>query len=46
VLVEQNAALALEFADLVYVLSGGSVRYAGPAAGAQTLDIVRRAYLG
>jgi branched-chain amino acid transport system ATP-binding protein len=46
VLVEQNASLALEFADRAYVLSHGRVRYAGQAAGAQTAEIVRRAYLG
>ncbi len=46
VLVEQNASLALEFADRAYVLSHGRVRYAGPAAEADTLAIVRQAYFG
>jgi branched-chain amino acid transport system ATP-binding protein len=46
VLVEQNAALALEFADRAYVLAHGRLCYAGPAAGADTLAAVQRAYLG
>jgi hypothetical protein len=46
VLVEQNAALALELARYAYVLETGTVALEGPAADLRTNDHVRRAYLG
>jgi branched-chain amino acid transport system ATP-binding protein len=46
VLVEQNAALALELACYAYVLETGTVALQGPAAELRTNDHVRRAYLG
>jgi branched-chain amino acid transport system ATP-binding protein len=46
VLVEQNAALALELARYAYVLETGTVALQGPAAELRTNDHVRRAYLG
>jgi branched-chain amino acid transport system ATP-binding protein len=46
VLVEQNAALALELAGHAYVLETGAVALEGPAAELRTNDHVRRAYLG
>ncbi|HEX2478719.1 MAG TPA: ABC transporter ATP-binding protein [Geminicoccaceae bacterium] len=46
VLVEQNAALALELARYAYVLEMGAVALEGPAAELRTNDHVRRAYLG
>jgi branched-chain amino acid transport system ATP-binding protein len=46
VLVEQNAALALELARYAYVLETGAVALEGPAAELRTNDHVRRAYLG
>jgi branched-chain amino acid transport system ATP-binding protein len=46
VLVEQNAALALELARYAYVLETGAVALEGPAAQLRTNDHVRRAYLG
>jgi branched-chain amino acid transport system ATP-binding protein len=46
VLVEQNASLALEFADYAYVLAHGRICHAGPAADARTAETVRRTYLG
>jgi branched-chain amino acid transport system ATP-binding protein len=45
-LVEQNAALALELADHAYLLETGRVVLAGPAAALRENDAVRRAYLG
>jgi branched-chain amino acid transport system ATP-binding protein len=45
-LVEQNAALALELADRAYVLETGQVVISGPAAEVRSNDNVRRAYLG
>ncbi|SEL79724.1 ABC transporter ATP-binding protein [Streptacidiphilus jiangxiensis] len=45
-LVEQNAALALELADHAYVLEVGAVRLSGPAAELAASDEVRRLYLG
>ncbi|CAA9244445.1 MAG: Branched-chain amino acid transport ATP-binding protein LivF [uncultured Corynebacteriales bacterium] len=46
VLVEQNAALALELADTAYVLEAGRTVLSGPAAEIRTEESVRRAYLG
>jgi branched-chain amino acid transport system ATP-binding protein len=45
-LVEQNAALALELADRAYVLETGQVVLAGSAAEVRSNESVRRAYLG
>jgi branched-chain amino acid transport system ATP-binding protein len=45
-LVEQNAALALELADRAYVIETGRVVLSGAAADIQRDDAVRRAYLG
>jgi branched-chain amino acid transport system ATP-binding protein len=45
-LVEQNAALALELADCAYVLETGQVVLAGSAAEVRSNESVRRAYLG
>ncbi len=45
-LVEQNAALALELADTAYVLEAGRTVLSGPAAEIRTEESVRRAYLG
>lgn len=44
--VEQNAALALEVADVAYVLEAGEVALSGPADELAADDNVRRAYLG
>ncbi|GAA5020236.1 hypothetical protein GCM10025734_74290 [Kitasatospora paranensis] len=44
--VEQNAALALELADHACVLDVGRVRLEGPAAELSRSDEVRRLYLG
>ncbi|HEY6748729.1 MAG TPA: ABC transporter ATP-binding protein [Mycobacteriales bacterium] len=44
--VEQNAALALELADTAHVLEAGRTVLAGPAAEIRAEDSVRRAYLG
>ena len=46
VLVEQNAALALEIASYAYVLETGAVAIAGPAVELRGNEHVRRAYLG
>jgi ABC-type branched-subunit amino acid transport system ATPase component len=46
VLVEQNAALALELAELAYVLEVGRVALHGPAAELAATDEVRDRYLG
>jgi ABC-type branched-subunit amino acid transport system ATPase component len=46
VLVEQNAALALELADVAYVLEVGRVALHGPAAQLAASDDVRHRYLG
>jgi len=46
VLVEQNAQMALDFADYAYVLEGGKVRLEGPAHELKTSSLVREAYLG
>ncbi len=45
-LVEQNAAMALELADTAYLIETGRVVLAGPAADLKRDDAVRRAYLG
>jgi branched-chain amino acid transport system ATP-binding protein len=45
-LVEQNAALALDLADHAYVLETGRVALAGPPAILKQDDAVRRSYLG
>ena len=45
-LVEQNAAIALELADHAYVLETGRVVMSGPAAELRKNDAIRRSYLG
>jgi len=45
-LVEQNASLALDLADHVYLLETGRVVAAGPCATLKGDDTVRRSYLG
>jgi branched-chain amino acid transport system ATP-binding protein len=45
-LVEQNAALALELADAAYVLAAGRTVLSGPTAEIRAEDSVRRSYLG
>jgi len=45
-LVEQNAALALDLADAAVLLENGRVALSGPAAMLRNDDGVRRAYLG
>jgi branched-chain amino acid transport system ATP-binding protein len=45
-LVEQNAAMALELADRAYVLESGHVSLEGAAAELQKTDVVRKLYLG
>ena len=45
-LVEQNAAMALELADRVYVLESGHVSLEGGAAELAKTDMVRKLYLG
>jgi len=45
-LVEQNAAMALDVADLAYVLELGAVSLSGPAAELANTDAVQRLYLG
>jgi branched-chain amino acid transport system ATP-binding protein len=45
-LVEQNAALALELADHAYLLETGRVVMGGPAADLRRDDAIRRSYLG
>jgi branched-chain amino acid transport system ATP-binding protein len=45
-LVEQNAAMALEIADRGYVLETGAIVASGSAAALRLDDGVRRAYLG
>lgn len=46
ILVEQNAHLALEFADRVYVLETGKVTLGGPAKDLRNSEEVKEAYLG
>ena len=45
-LVEQNAAIALELAGSAYLMETGRVVLSGPAADIKRDDAVRRAYLG
>jgi len=45
-LVEQNAGLALDFADHAYVLESGRIALSGSAQEIKDNDEVRRAYLG
>jgi len=45
-LVEQNAAMALELADHAYLLETGRVVMSGPAADLKKDDAIRRSYLG
>jgi branched-chain amino acid transport system ATP-binding protein len=45
-LVEQNAKLALELADHVFLLETGRVVMSGPSAALTQDDSIRRAYLG
>ena len=45
-LVEQNAAIALDLADHAYLLETGRVVMSGPAADLRRDDAVRRSYLG
>jgi branched-chain amino acid transport system ATP-binding protein len=45
-LVEQNAALALEIADRGYVLQSGRVMAEGPAAQLRAGDVLRASYFG
>ena len=44
--VEQNAAMALELADHAYVIETGRVVLSGTAAEIKRNDAVRRSYLG
>jgi branched-chain amino acid transport system ATP-binding protein len=45
-LVEQNAAMALELADYAYLMETGTLVLAGPAAEVKSDEAVRRSYLG
>jgi branched-chain amino acid transport system ATP-binding protein len=45
-LVEQNASLALDLADHVYLLETGRVALSGPSEQIRNDESVRRAYLG
>jgi len=45
-LVEQNAALALDLADTAYVLETGTVVMSGPAADLKNDEGIRKSYLG
>jgi branched-chain amino acid transport system ATP-binding protein len=45
-LVEQNAALALELADHAYVLETGRVVMSGKSADVKNNDAIRKSYLG
>jgi branched-chain amino acid transport system ATP-binding protein len=45
-LVEQNAAMALDLADHAYLLETGRVVLSGTAQDIKNDDAVRRAYLG
>ena len=45
-LVEQNAVMALEYADRAYVLENGCVTLSGPSRELANNENVRRAYLG
>jgi branched-chain amino acid transport system ATP-binding protein len=45
-LVEQNAAMALDLADHAYLLETGRVVMSGPSAELRQNDAIRRSYLG
>jgi branched-chain amino acid transport system ATP-binding protein len=45
-LVEQNAHMALKYADKVYLLEQGQVTFEGTAGELERDDVIRRAYLG
>lgn len=45
-LVEQNAALALELANQAYLIETGSIAISGPAATIRDDEIIRNSYLG
>ena len=45
-LVEQNAALALELADHAYVLETGRVVMSGKASVVKSDEAIRKSYLG
>ena len=45
-LVEQNAAIALELADHAYLIETGRLVMAGPAADVRGDENIRRSYLG
>jgi len=45
-IVEQNAALALDLADSVYLLETGKVVLNGPSAVIQSDETLRKSYLG
>jgi branched-chain amino acid transport system ATP-binding protein len=45
-IVEQNAALALDLADQVYLLETGTVVTSGPSAMIKNDEMLRKAYLG
>ena len=45
-LVEQNALMALEIAEMAYVLQSGEVVLAGPGSDLMDSDAVKEAYLG
>jgi len=45
-LVEQNASLALDFADRAYLLETGRIVMSGPAADIRQDEAIRRSYLG
>ncbi|HEX7251002.1 MAG TPA: ABC transporter ATP-binding protein, partial [Burkholderiales bacterium] len=45
-LVEQNAALALELADQAYLIETGRIVMSGPAAALKRDDSIRKSYLG
>ena len=45
-LVEQNATLALDLADHVYLLETGRVVISGPSSVIRNDEAVRRSYLG
>jgi len=45
-LVEQNAALALDLADDAYVLETGTVVMSGPSAQMKDDEGIRKSYLG
>jgi branched-chain amino acid transport system ATP-binding protein len=46
VMVEQNAEIALDIADYVYVMAHGRIQVAGSAAELRDSEVIRRVYLG